>query len=330
MADNVPTGAHEQWEPPAGHHPALKYRPLGRTGMQVSSLGFGAGPLGGLYGELDLKETARCVHEAIELGLNFFDTAPYYGHTLSEERLGEFLKGRRKRVHLATKCARYREDAFDFSADRIRSSIDDSLRRLRTDYLDLYQIHDVEFGSRSQLLGEAIPALLEVKRSGKARAVGITGLPLRFLRGLAQEVPIDTVLSYCHHNLLVEDLLDQLDHLSSARGIGLINASPLHMGILAAAPPEWHPAPQVIKDLGARLHQLCEKKGHPLTQIALWYAIQDPRIATTIVGMKTPSELKSNLEGLMRSPREELLKDLNSLIAPHKNTTWAQGRPENS
>ena len=159
----------------------MERRTLGRTGIEVSVLGFGAAPLGLEYGELDEAEGARAVRRAVELGVDFFDTAPYYGRTLSEERLGRALEGIRQEVVLATKCCRYDKRDFDFTAERVARSIDESLGRLRTDYVDLFQIHDVEFGSEDAVVEETIPALRAIQESGKARAVGITGLPVEML-----------------------------------------------------------------------------------------------------------------------------------------------------
>src|SRR5690606_31330623 len=124
-------------------------------------------------------------HAAIDAGIDWFDTAPLYGFGLAEERLGRALLGRRDRVHVATKCCRDRFDGFDFSARRVTDSVEESLRRLRTDHVDLLQIHDVEFGDREILLEETLPAARRVQAAGKARFIGISGLPVRYLRWLA-------------------------------------------------------------------------------------------------------------------------------------------------
>src|SRR5882724_9487735 len=104
----------------------MEYRTLGRTDLQVSLLGFGTGPLGDEYGKTEPAEGARAVHFAIDNGINFFDSSPYYGRTLSEERLGQALVGRRDKVVLATKCGRYDRDGFDFSPQRVAASVDES------------------------------------------------------------------------------------------------------------------------------------------------------------------------------------------------------------
>src|SRR3954452_9784495 len=137
----------------------MRYRNLGSTGVSLSVLGFGASPFGDVFYVTAPKEAEYAVHLAIDQGVNFFDVAPYYGHTLAEERLGKALTSKRGRVFLATKCGRYGADAFDFSARRIEASIDESLPRLRTDHVDLLQAHDVEFGDIRQIIEETVPAL---------------------------------------------------------------------------------------------------------------------------------------------------------------------------
>ena len=188
----------------------MQYRRLGKTELNVSVIGFGASPLGNVFDDCDESEGIRSVHCAIDLGINFFDVAPFYGITLAETRLGDALKGKRNDILLATKCGRYGLRDFDFSYQRILDSADESLRRLQTDYVDLMQLHDIEFGSKEQVLNEAIPALQKIKSSGKARFVGITGLPVNYLADIAREVEMDTVLSWAHYNLLQDEINTEL------------------------------------------------------------------------------------------------------------------------
>ena len=173
----------------------MRYRSLGNIGVSLSVLGFGASPLGDVFCVTDAKEAEHAVHLAIDQGVNFFDVAPYYGQTLAEERLSKALAGKRNRVFLATKCGRYGAESFDFSARRIKASIDKSLARLRTEYVDLLQAHDVEFGDLRQIIEETIPALRRIQQAGKARFIGITGYQLQMLTAIAQEVSVDTILS---------------------------------------------------------------------------------------------------------------------------------------
>ena len=203
----------------------MEYRKLGQTDLNLSLIGFGSAALGDVFGDIDPGEGMRAVHLAVDSGINFFDTSPYYGITLAETRLGAALAGRRDRVILATKCGRYGMAEFDFSAKRVIASMDESLRRLQTDYIDLFQAHDVEFGDAQQIIHETLPALRQLQQQGKARYIGITGYPPKLLRRIAEAAPVDSILTYCHYNLMNTDMDEVLTAFARERGIGLINAS---------------------------------------------------------------------------------------------------------
>lgn len=308
----------------------MEYAALGRTGLRVSKLGFGGSPLGNEFGEADPAEGERAVHCAIDLGISYFDVAPYYGRTLAETRLGAALKGRRDKVVVATKCGRYDIDDFDFSAARIRSSIDESLRRLQTDYLDVFLAHDIEFVDARQIMEEALPAMRAIQRAGKARYIGITGLQLNVLREVAAAVPVDVVLSYCRYNLLITDMDDLLTPLVKERGIGLINASPLHMGILTfSGPPPWHPAPPEVKETGRCVVQLCERHGMRASDVALQFCLQHPYVSTTLAGMSTVKQVRENVSAASGKADPALLEEIRSIVEPVRNRSWPSGRPEN-
>ncbi len=309
----------------------MEHRTLGATGAEVSIISFGAASLGNVFGDVSLNECFRAVHCAIDLGIDYFDVAPMYGETLAEERLGRALdEGRRDKVFLATKCCRYSETDFDFSAARVRRSIDESLRRLRTDHVDLFQVHDIEFGDRDQVLGEAIPAALEVKASGKARFVGITGLPVRYLKFIAGQVEIDTILSWAHYDLVEDELDSVLRPFAQEKGIGLVNASPLHQRLLTeTGPPEWHRSPQEVLDLHPRLVEACRRRGVDLADLAMRYALDYPHVASTIVGMSKQRHVETNVQALDFEIPEGLLEEILEMVAPVKNRMWFEGRPEN-
>jgi L-galactose dehydrogenase len=308
----------------------MEYRILGKTDLKVSILGFGGAPLGNVYGAMDVEEGQRAVHLAIDRGINFFDVAPYYGETLAEERLGEALNGRRDKVILSSKCCRYGLDNFDFSAKSVERSVDASLKRLRTDHLDLLIVHDIEFGDRRQVIEEAIPAAHGLKKSGKVRYAGISGLPPKFLRSVAAEAPVDVILSYAHYNLLVRDLDEVLRPFAQERRIGLINASPLHLGILSdTGPQDWHPAPPEVKEVGRRIVQLCHSYGAVPAEVALRYCLAYPHITSTLVGIGNPLQLEQNLRALTSKTDPELLEMIEAVVKPVLNRTWPSGRPEN-
>ncbi len=309
----------------------MQYRRLGKTGLNVSVIGFGASPLGNVFNDCDESEGIRSVHCAIDLGINFFDVAPFYGITLAETRLGDALKGKRNDILLATKCGRHGLRDFDFSYQRILDSADESLIRLKTDYVDLMQLHDIEFGSKEQVLNEAIPALQKIKASGKARFVGITGLPVRYLAAIAKEVEVDTVLSWAHYNLVQDEINAALVPLCQQKDMGLMNAAPLVQRILSdASIPAWHNAPAELQAIQAPLIACCKKYGVELSDVAIRYAIDHPFISSTIIGMCDQSNVKKNIGVLEFSIPEGLLAEIDQLVAPVKNTMWFEGMPENN
>jgi L-galactose dehydrogenase len=308
----------------------MEYRKLGRTDLQVSLLGFGTAPLGDVYGTTEPSEGKRAVHFAIENGINFFDSSPYYGLTLSEERLGQALLGWRDKVVLATKCGRYGLDAFDFSAARVTASVDESLQRLRTDYIDLFQAHDVEFGDVDQIIHETVPAMRKMQEQGKVRYIGITGYPLKTLVRIAEAVPVDTILSYSRYNLMITDMDDVLTPFVKKHGIGLINAAGLHMGILTQeGAPAWHPAPPAVHQAARKAADLCRERGVDIAEVAIRFCLEHPYVSSTLVGMGSEAQVRANLKLLDVKTDPVLVDEIRSVVAPVLNHVWPSGRPEN-
>ncbi len=309
----------------------MEYRKLGKTNELVSVLGFGASPLGNVFDICEEQEGITTVHHAIDHGVNFFDVSPFYGITLAETRLGKALLGKRKDVFLATKCGRYDLRVFDFSAKRIMASINESLQRLQTDYVDLFQLHDIEFVTKEQILNEAMPAIEKIKASGKARFIGISGLPVRYLATIAKEVELDTVLSWAHYNLLQDEINNELVPLSKEKGFGLMNAAPLLQRILSdATVPEWHNAPKEMIAVQPALLNICKKYGVRLSDVAMRFAMNHPDITTTIVGMNSLINIQQNLSAVDFKIPVGILEEMTLVIAPIKNLMWFEGRPENN
>ena len=308
----------------------MRYRKLGRTDLTLSALGFGASPFGNVFAATDREECTRAAHLAIELGVNFFDVSPYYGHTLAEERLGQALAGKRGSVVLATKCGRYGADTFDFSASGVTAGLQASLRRLRTDYVDLLQVHDVEFGNLDQIVTETLPALRRLQEQGLTRFVGITGYSLKALERIARAFPVDAILSYCRYNLLVTDMDEALAPLAEQRGIGLINASPLHMGVLTEADaPAWHPAPPPVHAAGQRAAEAARARGVRLPALALRYCLAHPYVTSTLVGMATAQQVTENVRALDTADDASLVAAILAAVQPDRNVVWPSGRVEN-
>lgn len=313
--------------------PDMIYRALGKTGLRTSLIGFGASPLGNEFGASEPQEGKRAVHHAIEQGINYFDVAPYYGRTLAETRLGEALVGYRHKVLLATKTGRYgkdREIGFDFSAGRVIRSLEESLRRLRTDYIDVFQIHDIEYARKEQIIEETMPAMIKLKESGKVRFVGITGYPLGILRDVALATNVDTILSYCRYNLMDTAMDDILTPVAKRQGIGLINGSPLHMRVLSdLGAPGWHPAPERVRAMGSRVAAYCRSRGVDISDLAMRFVLQHDYVASTLVGMSKVRSVERNLRSLGKEPDPELLAAVRKMIEPVANIPWKEGRPEN-
>jgi L-galactose dehydrogenase len=318
-------------------------RPLGNTGLQISVLGFGASPLGGVFHDVDAEEGKKAVRLAFERGVNFFDTSPFYGDKRSEIALGRAIADLpRSEIVVATKVGRYGAETFDFSAERVRKSVDESLERLGLEVIDLIQCHDMEFVCLDQIVNETLPALLELKRQGKVRFVGITGLPLKIFKDVLDRAPagsVDCVLSYCHYTML-DDTLDGLIPYLQSKNVGIINASPLCMGLLTRrGPPSWHPAPQEVLDAARRATAAADETGLDIANVALQFSLKNEKIATTLVGMCTPQQVEENCSAALRAlgidsgegaMYEEVTGRVTEILGAVHNVTWHSGLPENN
>ena len=309
----------------------MQKRMLGQTGLEVSILSYGASPLGGVFGAINEKDGIQTVHRALDLGINLIDCSPYYGLTKAETVLGKALASvPRENYILATKVGRYGDDEFDFSAERVTRSVDESLKRLQVENVDIIQCHDVEFGDLDQIVGETIPALQRVVQSGKARFVGVTGLPLKIFTEIAAQVPIDTILSYCRYGLNDSSLETILPFLHE-KNIGVISASPLAMGLLTErGAPDWHPAPAAVKNACAQAVQWCRERGVSIEKLAIQFAVSNPQIASCLVGTANPDNIANNVAWAQQPPDEELLAAVQTILAPVRNRTWRSGRAQNN
>lgn len=311
----------------------MHYRTLGATGVKVSALAYGGSSLGSEFGPIDEAEGIRSVHVALDHGINLLDTAPYYGRTTAETVLGKALKGvARERYVLATKVARYGKTQadFDFSAARVKRSVDESLLRLGVDHVDFIQVHDMEFGDIARIVAETIPALREVQRAGKARFVGITCLPLKLFRQVMDQVDVDQIQSYCHYCLNDTSLSDLLPYLKQKQ-VGIFNSAPLAMRLLGdAGPPDWHPAPPLLKQKCAEAAALCRARGTELGRLALRFAMAHPDIHTHVLGTASPRRVLANLADAAAPLDHDLLQRVQEILAPVRNLGWPSGRPENN
>jgi L-galactose dehydrogenase len=311
----------------------MHYRQLGRTGLNVSVLSFGASSLGGVFHAVNEGEGIKAVHAALDLGVNFIDVSPYYGATKAETVLGKALNGvDRSRYILATKVGQYGEGQFDFSAARVTRSLDESCGRLGVDYVDLLQCHDIEFADLNQIVEETLPALARLRDSGRIGHIGITGLPLRIFTAVIDRAPagvVETILSFCRYELNDDSLESLLPYLAD-RGVGVINAAPTGMGLLTErGVPSWHPAsPAIVAGCG-RAAAFCRSRGADIVKLAVQFSVSHPGIATTLIGSANPANVRRNVEYALAPIDFELMAELLSLLRPIHNHNYTRGRPEN-
>lgn len=306
----------------------MKYNRLGNTDLSLSTLGYGASPLGGVFENIDDREGINTVHTAIDLGINFIDVSPYYGLTKAESVLGKALKSiPRDKYIISTKAGRYGSEVsdFDMSEKRIRQSLDESLSRLGIDEVDILFLHDIEFVSPDIVKNEALPCLQALKQEGKVKHIGVTGYPLKIFQHVTDYASIDCILSYCRYALHDNSLKSILPELQS-KGVGVINASPTGMGILTErGAPDWHPASDELKTACQKAFVLCKKANTNLTQLAMQYAVSHPDIVSTLVGTATPQNIISNLDWINQPLDETLLAEIQSIFAPIKSAVWQTG-----
>jgi L-galactose dehydrogenase len=312
----------------------MKYRKLGKTGMEVSVLSFGASSFGGVFHEVNVDECVETLTTALDGGINFIDVSPAYGETLAETALGKALNGiPRGRYYLATKIGAYSEAKgdYDYSADRTERSLHDSLKRLGVDFVDLIQCHDIEFADHDQIVNETLPELHHLKRQGLARFVGITGLPLQIFPSIldrAEPGTVDTILSFCHYELNDNSLVDLIPYLTE-KGVGIISASPTGMGLLTPPGiPDWHPASKTIIEGCRKAVEHCAAKGIDIVKLAVQYACSHPDIATTLVSTAHPKHIGDNIRYVEEPTDERLLAEVLALLQPIHNFNFTRGRPE--
>ena len=311
------------------------YNEIGKTGMRVSNLGFGASSLGGVFHSIREDEGIRAVHTAVDGGINFIDVSPYYGHLKAETVLGKALKEiPRDKYYLSTKVGRYGKDGvntWDYSAERVTASVYESMERLNIDYIDLINVHDIEFqaslpGGLQKVCDETLPALVALKKKGVVGHVGITDLQPENLKWVIEHVEegtVESVLNFCHYSLNDTLLTEYLDFFEQ-HGVGVINASPLSMGLLSSrGTPDWHPAPQALKDACARAAAFCADKGYPIEKLAIQFSTSlNPRIATTLFSSANPANVQKNIDFVNDPIDGQLVKEVQRIIGDQMGARW--------
>lgn len=313
----------------------MEYRELGQTGLKLSDLSFGASSLGSVFHETKEEESIKAVETALEGGINFIDVSPYYGHYKAETVLGKALKRLpRDKFYLSTKVGRYGKDGkntWDYSAKRATESVYESMERLNVDYIDIINVHDIEFqaalpGGLAKVCEETLPALVELKEKGIVGHVGITDLQLKNIKWVIDHTPegtVECVLNFCHYCLNDDELLDYLDYFEE-KGVGVINASPLSMGLLTLrGVPDWHPAPKPLVKVCAEAAKFCQDKGYPIEKLAIQYSVGNPRITSTLFSSANPMNVERNIEWAREAPDAELVNDVKAIIGEQQRVSWA-------
>ncbi|HBX89640.1 MAG TPA: aldo/keto reductase, partial [Marinilabiliaceae bacterium] len=269
------------------------------------------------------------VYTAIEEGINFVDVSPYYGHYKAEAVLGKALKNiERNAYYLSTKVGRYGKDGvntWDYSGRKAKESVYESMERLNVDYIDLINVHDIEFADLEQICKETLPALVELRSEGVVKHVGITNLNLRHFKYVIDHVvpgTVESILSFCHYTLNDDSLSDYLDYFES-RDIGVINASPFSMGLLTQrGTPDWHPAPEALKRLARKAVAYCNSKGLSIEQAAVAFSVSNPRISTTLFSSTNPDNVLKTIAHAKEPVDKELIIEIQKIFEPGFRDTW--------
>ena len=309
----------------------MEFRPLGNTGIELSVLSFGASSLGQEFRTVDLNEALEAVPVALDCGMNFIDTSPYYGRGMSEVLLGVALKNiPRDSYYLGTKLGRYDANHFDFSASRVVESVDVSLHRLGVDHLDICLCHDIEYVDMQQIVDETLPALRKIQEQGKVRFVGISGYPMNIFPFILEQTDLDVVLSYNHYtlqNTMFADLVPMLQE----RGVGIMNAAPFSARLLTNAPlPPWHKATEEVRAICRKAAEFCSDQGVDIAQLAVQFSVAHPDMTTCITGSANPERIRQWTEWVEQPTDQSLLESVLEILQPINNWFYVEGREENN
>ena len=310
----------------------MKTRPLGNTDLQLPILSFGASSLGQEFRNVTMDEALLSVRVALDCGLNFIDTSPFYGRGMSEVLLGVALRDvPRDQYLLCTKLGRYDLTHFDFSAKRVAESVDVSLHRLRSNHLDIILCHDIEFVPMQQIVDETIPALRKIQQQGKVRHIGFSGYPQKIFPFICDQIAVDCVLSYNQYTLQNDRFASETVPYLKKKGIGAMNAGPFSARLLTNAPlPVWLKEPEAVKAAARKAAALCQERGVDIAQVALHFSLAHPDIATTIAGSANPENIRKWAKWAEQPIDAQLLGEVLEIFSPVKNVGHKEGLPENN
>lgn len=283
-------------------------RPLGRSGLSVGPLCIGTAPLGDMpeaYGiSAGEQQALVTLRAAFASPINFFDTSNNYGDGRAERRIGMVLKeigGIGPSRVLATKADRDMSTG-DFSGDRMKRSIEESLERLGVDRLQFAYIHDPEHSTFEYITskGGALDAMQDLQRQGVIGGLGISGGPVDMLIQYVETGAFDAVETHNRYTLINRSAGPLLD-VCASRGVAVVNAAPYGSGLLAKGPDAfaryaYQDAPGPLVERARRLDAVCREHGVPLAAAALQFSMRDPRVTSTVVGMTRPERVAQTLE----------------------------------
>ncbi len=309
----------------------MRYRTLGSTGLRLPWISFGASSLGQEFRTVDISEAIRSVRVALDLGMNFIDTSPFYGRGLSECLLGVALREVPRDTYLlGTKLGRYDRDHFDFSAKRVIESVDVSLHRMGVDHLDIILCHDIEFVDMQQIVDETLPALRKLQSQGKVRFIGISGYPMNIFRFVLDRAPLDVILSYNHYTLQNTMLAGLVPELQK-KNVGILNAAPFSARLLTNEPlPVWHKATPEVRAICKQAADHCAARGVDIAQLALQFSIANEDLTTCVVGSANPNNIRKWASWAEAPLDKHLLGEVQSILKPIHDWYYIEGRPENN
>ena len=309
----------------------MERRKLGNTDLELPVISYGASSLGQEFRRVTIDEALQSCRVALELGMNFIDTSPFYGRGMSEVLLGQVLRDLpREDFILGTKLGRYDLEHFDFSAKRVAESIDVSLHRMGVDYLDIILCHDIEFVEMQRIVDETIPAIQKIRDAGKVRYIGFSGYPMKVFPFVIDQIDVDVVLSYNNYHLQNTRFADHFDYLKS-KGVGIMNAGPFCARLLTNATlPEWHKEPEEVRVACKRAADHCTSKGVDIAQLAVQYCVANEDITTTIAGSASPENVRNWAKWAEIPMDQGLLSEVLEILEPIKNIGHIEGLAENN
>ncbi len=309
----------------------MERRKLGNTDLELPVISYGASSLGQEFRRVTIDEALQSCRVALELGMNFIDTSPFYGRGMSEVLLGQVLRDRpREEFILGTKLGRYDLQHFDFSAKRVAESIDVSLHRMGVDHLDIILCHDIEFVDMQRIVDETIPAIQKIRDTGKVRYIGFSGYPMKIFPFIIDQIDVDVVLSYNHYHLQNTKFAVHFDHLK-IKGVGIMNAGPFCARLLTNAPlPEWHKEPEAVRVACKQAADHCSSKGVDIAQLAVQFCVANEDITTTIAGSANPDNVRNWAKWAGTPMNEQLLVEVLEILGPIKDIGHVEGLPENN